>query len=425
MSRDPISRARIRLAFQFAVVCALLLVGAGGGVYLYVRHALHAAFDGAHDLAIRSVLENVEAGPSGLDVRKAGFIEEFDELRGTLGVVSASLWSADGRKLADAGVDVAPRGPARELSGSGDALILIRREPVRIGHAAGVVVVARHAADLARDLAAFRRGLVLFLPLALLGALGAGWIMAGRSLRPVRQAFDEQRAFMADASHEIRTPLSIIQTHAEVPLDGETDISTMKASLDVVARTAGQLGVLVNDLLYLARSDATGISPSRVPFDLEELLEETVEAFGPLAATKGSRIVLGTFHEVEMTADPSQLQRLVGILIDNALRHGLPGEIEVSAKRNGKNVEVCVSDVGPGIPEDMLPRVFDRFVRGEASRTSNGHGLGLAIARSIVNAHGGSLKLDQNARGGTTASVTIPVAGRGREARPILEGSEA
>lgn len=413
MSRDPVARARTRLAFQFAALCAVLLVGAGGGVYLYVRHALHSAFDSAHDLAIRSVLENVRAGEAGLVVRDGEHLEEFEELKDTLGVAGASVWSTDGRPLARAGIDVTSSGPPRELSGSGSSLVLIRREPIFVGGHAGVVVVARHAADLAGDLAAFRRGLLLVLPLALLGSLGAGWIMAGKSLRPVRTAFEQQRAFMADASHEIRTPLAIIRTHAEIPLEGEPDVATLKASLDVIGRTAAQLGTLVGDLLHLARSDAIGLSLDRVTFDLEDLLEETVEAFGPIAAEKGSRLVLAAPEGVEVHADASQLRRLVSILIDNALRHGVPAEIEIAVTRSGKCVGLRVSDAGPGIPDDLLPRVFDRFVRGDAARAARGgYGLGLAIGRSIARAHGGSLELAPNARGGTTATAVLPLVDR-------------
>ncbi len=388
----------------------MLLVSSGCGAYLYVRHALHAAFDSAHDLAIRSVLENVRSDVSGLAVGQTEHVEEFEELEDTLGVVGASVWSMDGRPLARAGIDVTPTGPPRELSGSGSGVVLIRRDPITVDGHDGVVVVARRAADLARDLAAFRRGLLLVLPLALLGSLGAGWVMAGKSLVPVRNAFEQQRIFMADASHELRTPLSIIQTHAEVPLDGEPDVATMKASLAVIGRTAAELGLLVGDLLYLARSDAVGLSLSRVTFDLEDLLEETVEGFGPIAEERGSRLVLTGSEGVEVRADPSQLRRLVGILIDNAVRHGIPAEIDVAVTRSGKNLEVRVSDAGPGIPDDLFPRVFDRFVRGDAARTaSGGYGLGLAIGRSIARAHGGSLELSRNDRGGTTARAVLPI----------------
>lgn len=409
MSHDPVARARARLALQFALLCAALLVASGGGVYFYVRHVLDAAFDAAHDLAVRSVLETVDVAP--LTVKEAEFVEEFEELKGTLGVVAASVWSPDGRRLVGEGLAIGAEGPPREFSGSGSSTVRIRREPVTTTHGTGVVVVARQATDLAQDLAALRRALLLFLPLALLGSLVAGWIMAGRSLRPVRRAIEQQRAFMAEASHEIRTPLSILRAHAEVPLQGDADPAAMKASLDVIARTSARLGELVDDLLYLARSDAASLAPRRVSFDVEEWIEECVEAFGPLAAAKGSRLVIRTREPLAMSADPSQLTRLLGLLVDNALKHGIPGEIEVSCERRGRYVELCVSDAGPGIPEEMLPRVFERFVRGAAAREggSEGHGLGLAIGRSIVQAHGGTLGVQRNARGGTTAIARLLV----------------
>lgn len=410
MSPDPVARARGRLALQFAALSAALFVAVGAGVYLYVQHVLHASFDAGHELAVVSVLENVSRGPEGLHVDVKELAEELEELRGTLGVTAASVYGANGRQLASHGVALSATGAPRELVGSGATLAVVRRAPVVRGDARGVVVVARTAAGLAEDLAAVRRGLLLFLPLVVLGSLGAGWVMAGRTLRPVRETIDAQRAFMADASHEIRTPLSVLRAHADVRLDEDAALPAMRASLGVVARTAADLGALVDDLLFLARSDAAALAPRREPVDLEEIVEESVEAFGPVAAAKGSRLVVAVRGPVTVEGDPAQLQRLVGVLVDNALCHGIASTIDVTLDVEGAHVVLRVADGGPGIPAALLPRVFERFVRGDGGGggAEAGHGLGLSIARSIVRAHGGTLELAENARGGTTATASLP-----------------
>jgi len=426
LSADPVRTARWRLALRFTLVVTVLFVTSGAVVYVYVRHMLLGAFDAAHDLAIHSVLENVEPAIPKPRVAHAPFATEFEELNLTLGVVAVKVWSADGEPLAEAAIDHAPLtadGPPRELRGAGNRAVVIRRQPFGVGPTGGSLAVSRRAGDVALDLESLQQGLMLIVPLAMLGALGVGWVMAGQSPRPRKRAFEQQRAFMADTSHELRTPLSVIRAHAEVHLDGEPP--KMRAALSVVARTAAQLSAVVDDLMFLARADAAALSPRRIRFSLDELVEETVEAFEPEAKAKGSRLVLAPrSKDIELEADPAQLQRLVAILVDNAVRHAAPGEIDISMAHLGKQVELRIESGGPGIPPDLLPRVFDRFVRGDRARAAEdgGLGLGLAIAKSIVSAHAGTIRLQNGARGGVAAVVRIPQTTLpGRLPRPIAD----
>lgn len=387
-------------------------MGSGLGVHAYAKHLLLGAFDSAHDLAVHSVLENVSVSGADVHVDARGFAEEFEELNVALGVVAAVVWSADGRELARAGVDhdpIAAAGPPREVRGAGDRMVVVRREPLGVGPARGVVAVSRRAGDIARDLESLQRALTLIVPFAMLAALGFGWVMAGGSLAPVRRAFEQQRAFMADTSHELRTPLAILRAHAEVHADGEP--AEMRAALAIVSRSAAHLSVLVDDLFFLARADAAALSPRRLGFSLSELVEEVVLAFEPKAAAHGSKLVLAPPpDDVVVEADPAQMQRLVALLVDNAIRHAHPGDVEVSVTQAGGHVVLRVEDGGPGISPDLAPRVFDRFVRGvePAGAKERGFGLGLAIAKSIVTAHAGSITLATGARGGVAAVVRIP-----------------
>ncbi|MBX3263009.1 MAG: HAMP domain-containing histidine kinase [Labilithrix sp.] len=414
MQADPVRSARWRLALRFTLGIAALLVASGVGVHAYARHLLLGAFDSAHDLAIHSVLENVSVRGDEVTVDPRGFDEEFEELNVALGVVAVVVWSADGRVLARAGVDhepIAAAGPAREVRGGGDRMVVVRRERLGGGAERGVVAVSRRAGDIARDLESLQRALTLIVPFALLAASGFGWAMAGRSLAPVRRAFEQQRAFMADTSHELRTPLAIIRAHAEVQADG--DPTQMRSALAIVSRSAAHLTALVDDLLFLARADAAALSPRRLRFSLDELVEETVLAFEPKAAARGSKLVLSSCpDDVELEADPAQIQRLVALLIDNALRHAHPCDVEISIDHAGKQVQLRVEDGGPGIRPELAPRVFDRFVRGDevAGAKERGLGLGLAIAKSIVSAHAGSIRLAPGARGGVAAVVRLPRA---------------
>lgn len=412
--RDPITSVRVRLAVQFALLCAMLLGSCGGAVYVYVRHALHTAFDGAHALAARSVIETVEAGPTGLRVKQQEFLEEFDELKATLGVLAVEVWDAEGTRLAGSTVagfsqPLLRAGPERELRATHAGAFVVRREKMHLGGGNGLVVIARNAESMDQELGLFRRALFSFVPLAVLASLAVGWWMAGRSLRPVRRVVERQRAFMADASHELRTPIAILQAHTELALDRDADLPALHRSLGVISRTTSNLAVLVNDLMSLARADTSTLEPERVLVDVEELLEETIEDFGPAAKDRGSKILLVSCPRIHLRADPTQLKRLVAVFLDNALRHAVPCEIRVSVTESDEGFTLSVEDEGPGIPDDLLPRVLERFVRGEqASANVGGNGLGLAIAQSIALAHRGHVAIRRNARGGTTASVVIP-----------------
>jgi signal transduction histidine kinase len=411
LSRDPWRAARWSFAVRLTLLVTLLVASGGAGLYTYVRQTLLGAFDEAHDMAISSLLEDVHTSGTSVAVEPRGFADEFGELK-NLGVVAAGVWAADGRELAHAsinGLTLTKSGPAREVVGVGELTVVVRRQEIGAGE--GMIAVAR-AGGVERDLRSLRHGLFLLLPIALLGALGVGWVMAGQALRRVHAAFERQRAFMADASHELRTPLAVIRAHAEVQLEGG-DEHTRLRSLEVVARTAAQMGTLVDDLLFLSRSDGSALTLHRARLALDGIVDEVVDAFTPIARKTGSRLELSVPEEdVEIDADPAQLKRLFGILVDNALRHGNPGTVEISVTRAGDSVRVSVEDPGPGISPSLLPRVFERFARGSSSSRSStdGHGLGLAIARTIVSAHGGTISLERSALGGTAARVVLPTS---------------
>lgn len=416
MPRDPFGPLRWRLARRFASLAGAILVVGGASLYLYVRHAIFEAADGQDRLAIISLREGIDtAGPLPV-VDAAEFAEEVAEVSDTLGILLVQVWSADGRLLArDAALrtEVAPDGPERALEEvEGHQLVLHRAPLAHDGANIGTLVVGRRADDMTEDLETLARGLFLGVPLVLLASLAAGWLLSAQALRPARRAFEQQRAFISDASHELRTPLAIIQAQAEVALDaGREDPERLATALGVVGRTVRQAAVLVDDMLFLSRSDADAAPAPRRPFRLDLLAEESVDAFQPLAEPKGLRLVLEAPAEgVEVVADPDQLQRLLGILLDNTIRHADPGEVRVVVAHRADAVSLRVEDAGPGMSPELVARAFDRFVRGDGARTreNGGHGLGLAIAKAIVEAHGGALRLTSGIGRGSVVEATFP-----------------
>lgn len=241
------------------------------------------------------------------------------------------------------------------------------------------------------------------------------------ALASLRQADAQRRRLFADISHELRTPTTVIRGEAEITLRGvDKPAAEYRQALVRIGQTAQQLGAVIDDLLAMARSDIDSLSLTREPVDLDELAAEALVQAAPLARRHDVRLVAPPRrpgrHVVQ--GDPLRLRQLLGVLLDNATRYSRPGgvvELElqpvVAAAGDGELVELTVRDQGIGIPPHELPQVFDRHFRGERARrhSPDGSGLGLSIARSLAQAHGGQLDLQADADG-TRAVLRLPLA---------------
>jgi two-component system sensor histidine kinase MprB len=218
---------------------------------------------------------------------------------------------------------------------------------------------------------------------------------------------DAQRRLVTDASHELRTPVTSLRTNAEV-LRAQPDLPVAQRNeiLDDVVDQADELGLLVADLIELAREGEEPGTAEREDVRLDDLVAEAV--------TRARRHAPGAVFElraepVVVQAHRERLSRAVNNLLDNAVKHGPPaGPVEVLVSADGA---VSVRDHGPGIPPADREHVFDRFWRGADARARPGSGLGLAIVRQIADSHGGSVSVEDAARGGALFRLTLPVAG--------------
>ncbi|HEY8416230.1 MAG TPA: HAMP domain-containing sensor histidine kinase [Thermaerobacter sp.] len=291
-----------------------------------------------------------------------------------------------------------------------------------------VVQVALPLAGVQDSLAALLR--VLFL--AGVGGVGlaavAGYAQAWRALRPIREAMERQRLFTAGASHEMRTPLAVIRAHAEL-LEGELRDPDQRQLARGIVEEAERLARLVDDLLTLARGE--GPEPVIEPrlCDLAALVGEAVRAAQPLAAARevalayevGERgeagapgVSRGRPGGVAALVDPDRIRQLVLILLSNAIRYTDPGttvtvRLLPAAGPRGDH-RLIVEDEGPGIPPADLERIFEPFYRGDAarSRATGGFGLGLAVARWIVERHGGRIRAANRQPRGARFEVELP-----------------
>lgn len=241
------------------------------------------------------------------------------------------------------------------------------------------------------------------------------WWLSGWALAPVARAWEEQRRFVADASHELKTPLAVIIANTDILLRDEHIPSESLRWVESTSDEAQHMKGLVNDLLELARADesATGGATSalrRETVDLSELVESACLEFDALAYERGCTLDSRIAEHIELTGDPDWLNRVVRILIDNAVKYAAIGSVvRVNLEKASPHARITVNNQGNPIDESDLPHVFERFYRSDKARTrgTGGFGLGLAIAKSIVEAHGGRISCTSDERDGTTFTVVL------------------
>ncbi len=227
-------------------------------------------------------------------------------------------------------------------------------------------------------------------------------------------ALEMRRAqFLADISHELRTPVTILRGEAEVGLRGSPGLEDLRETLERVQGQATELGELLEDLIAYARADSEGQEFRPVVVPVAEIVAGAAGEGASLAEPREVTIATDLADEGALVqGDPRRLKRVLLIGLDNAVKHSAPGStVTISTRRDGATVVVETADEGPGLIEDEKPRVFERFFRGSGERElhNRGIGIGLAIAREIVELHRGRISLDNRAEGGAVLAVTLPL----------------
>lgn len=289
-------------------------------------------------------------------------------------------------------------------------------------------------------------------PVLVLAALGGYWL-SGRALAPVDQIIDEARAidpsnltarlsvpssgdelqrlsetlnqllqrvqesvlhvrrFTADASHELRAPMTLIYTAAQFALRRDRSADELKEALRKILREAQRSTELINQLLWLARTDAGTSAPQLVPTDLKRVVEEVAGEAAMLAASKEQTIAVHVSNSAQYAdVDEASFRRMLLILLDNAIKYTPEqGKITIGVVDDAGRLAVSIQDTGTGILAEELPFIFDRFWRADKvrSRDGGGTGLGLAIAREIAMSHGAELMAESSVGAGSTFTIRL------------------
>lgn len=258
--------------------------------------------------------------------------------------------------------------------------------------------------------------MVIVAILFIVAAAFVGHLLAGRAIVPIKHSFVRQREFVADASHELRTPLSILLTSVDVvQSDDGNQLSAFSVQvLDDMKSEVRRMSKMVGDLLTLARADAGVSNVMKEKFDLITVSEQIIRSFQLVADEKGVALELDYQTPISVFADKERLSQLLLILIDNAIKYTPTGgqvKIELRTITGSKpTVSITVQDTGVGIPDEHKKLIFDRFYRIDKvrSREEGGSGIGLSIAKWIVDAHGGTIKVESTPGHGSSFVIQLP-----------------
>lgn len=272
--------------------------------------------------------------------------------------------------------------------------------------------------DCGRVLESFRNFLRYSILMSLIGLavmFGVITYFAGRIVRPVAESYEKQKRFITDAGHEIKTPLAIIKANIDL-MDMELDKkridkAELKDNLGDVSSQVDRLTDLTNDLVYLSRmEEGDSLVMTEVP--LSDIVSETAASFGPLADEKGKTIKADIEPMISMKGSTMELEKLLSIVLENAIKYSSDPQIDVSLKKDGKNAVLEVRNrTDSELTNEMLARVFERFYRMDSSRNSQtgGHGIGLSMASAIVAAHKGKITAHTTDDHDFIVTATLPL----------------
>jgi two-component system, OmpR family, sensor histidine kinase CiaH len=272
----------------------------------------------------------------------------------------------------------------------------------------GYLVVGQTMDSVAQARANVLRAELIVGPVLLL-AVFLGALAIGRRVgSPIELARQRQMEFTADASHELRTPLSVIEAQTNLALAADRDTTWNRTAFERIDRESKRIRNLVEDLLWLARFDAAQAEPQSEHVDLGVLAAQAADRFAGVAETRHLHLSVHTDRGVLVVhAPPEWLDRLLGVLLDNACKYAPEnGSVEVAVRAEGGRIRLVVDDSGPGIPVEERSRIFDRFHR--ATDRPGGAGLGLSIADAVVRATGGRWEVGASGAGGASMAVTWP-----------------
>jgi signal transduction histidine kinase len=390
---------RARLTLSYALVFVVILVGLGGVLQFVLVRNLDQSATNELLTAARGQVSRIEEA--------ARVLPPFDSDVPSAASVQMAVYAEPGDVFVGEPTEL-PAWLKHYPSGTTD--LTVRAERVRVvavpaiveGSTLAWVVAGRSLAAEDGLVGRVRSLLVVGGLLAILASLAAGWWLAGRAVRPVERAYEAQAGFAADASHELRTPLTFIRSGVEVLAERDPELGR-----DVLSEVDYLTG-LTQRLLLLTRAERGGVTLERGPVDVAAICRSAARRSEVAHATS---LTLTGPETLVAIGDRVGTEAALDAVLENVKVHG-GGMAELCWKANGTEAILSVADHGSGLDAQAADRAFERFFRADPSRTreTGGAGLGLALARAMVEAEGGRMWVEPTPGGGLTANVALPSA---------------
>ena len=429
MTTNVFRHSRWLLTFYYSIIMAVILI-----VLIFVMHfSMKWAVSSEQARELLDMAKNVAARQAILVQHPELHLDDGLELKGNQDRLFFYVFDTEGRVMnfSRSSFLIEPfvlsiitdwKGREDELGDvavfsqdmkSTNVRIMMAFHPIMVdGDLVGTVYVGKEISAVYRGLQKATYTLTVLAVLALLIATGIGYVMAGKAIVPLREAYEKQRQFAADASHELRTPLSVVLASAEI-LESDTSITSpfLKQVIVDIHDEVKKMTKLVSDLLVVARSDNQALKLKLTKVDLAAALDQTLRLMQPLAEKKNLTLRREGLNTLTAKLDEQKIKQLMLILVDNAVKYTPSGgtiTVRLTEPSTGKLV-FSVADTGIGIAPEDQQRIFDRFYRDDKarSREMGGNGLGLAIAQEIVQLHDGAIKVESQPGAGTTFTVIL------------------
>lgn len=424
----PIERIRWRITFWYVTVFIVIMALFGGAVYSVVTREMERGLDRSLertvDIRTRWVLERTRPASvafsedSTIPLERQVVVFSASKKKGcercpefwAIEPISPAAAPSYVHKFAlDVLNDSIPKRRARLPDGR-RLLLYGKKVRAQSGRTYATVAVADVVELESRYPSTFTGFIASAIAAILLVGIG-GALLARQVTEPIEVAFNQMRRFMGDAAHELKTPIAVLRARTDVALQRERAPEEYEDVLDHVSTEAERLGNLVENMLLLARIDAGQWPVQKSRVILNDVLMDAARSAAALGEDKDINIRIGTMEPVAVNGDPTLLRQLFMILLDNAVKFTpAGGEVTIATARNGRRSAITISDSGVGIPTSALPHVFERFFRADPARARGGAGLGLSIARWIVDTHRGSIGVESIEGKGTTVTVRLPLA---------------
>lgn len=448
MTRPNNIRLRFTLLYGSALIATVIFFSAG--VYFFVQKMLIGQIDNHLRKDITTITEYLRRDPAALDdINQFNLVHYFKILEHGHPLLTSDQWIEDGLENILPDHDPAPAPRSAKSSKNQRFRILSVVSPEGLTN--WQVVVAHEEENYRRTLHTLGMIIMLIMPVFIAGSLAIGYLIAGRVLAPIsaitrkagaitaenlsqrlpvdasgdemsqlaevfnqtferlEASFERLRRFTADASHELRTPLTAIRSIGETALRQPSGTFDCHETIGSILEETDRLAQTVEALLMLSRADSNAIE--KEPTDIAALVKDAIEFLDVLAEEKEQKILFEQKCGLTIDADICLLRRAFLNLLDNAIKYSPPQSVITVLLYSPRPGETCIAfmDSGPGIPDDEKELIFNRFYRLDAGRSRNtgGTGLGLAITRAAIEAHGGSITLEDGPQGGAVFRIVF------------------